>query len=469
VTIQTAPLVEFSPSTPADIPFIRDQLERERLDTERLEPDQFITIREGERIVACGRIKPYERTYELGSVWVAEDRRGRRLGDLITRELVRRFPQDEVYITTDAAVSLPAYYERLGFLRTKILPDELVAKIERVCQTLNRDAVGMVYDRRIERLPGLAEVYRAKHVLERYLPRTPLLHNLPLSRELGFEAYLKLENLQPIGAFKVRGGVYLASTLSEEERARGIIGASTGNHGQSLAYGANLFGIRCVIAMPEEANPMKVESMRALGAEVEFKGENFEEARLWAEETAQREGMRYVHHINAPELLAGVSTISLEIVEDLPDADVIITPIGGGSAAVGHCRVAKTLRSNVELIGVQAAGAPAVHHSWRERELQPAGIDTTAEGLATGQAYYIAVKTFIDRMDDMVLVSDDEMRDAVVRLLRSAHIVAEESGAAATAAAVKLRERLAGKKVALVVSGGNLTLDSLRRTLLDAP
>ena len=136
--------------------------------------------------------------------------------------------------------------------------------------------------------------------IESYLPRTPLLHNLPLSRELGFEAYLKLENLQPIGAFKVRGGVYLASTLSEEERARGIIGASTGNHGQSLAYGANLFGIRCVIAMPGEANPMKVESMRALGAEVEFQGANFEEARLWAEETARREGMRYVHHINSP-------------------------------------------------------------------------------------------------------------------------------------------------------------------------
>jgi hypothetical protein len=150
----------------------------------------------------------------------------------------------------------------------------------------------MIYDRRIERLPGLAEVYRAKQVLEGYLPRTPLQHNLALSRELGFEAHLKLENLQPIGAFKVRGGVYLASTLSEEERARGIIGASTGNHGQSLAYGANLFGIRCVIAMPEEANPMKVESMRALGAEVEFHGANFEKARLWAEETARREGMR---------------------------------------------------------------------------------------------------------------------------------------------------------------------------------
>src|SRR2546428_5307661 len=166
------------------MPVIRAQLERERLDTERLEPDQFITIREGERIIACGRIKPYERTYELGSVWVAEDHRGRGLGERITRELVRRFPQDDVYITTDAAVGLPAYYERLGFLRTKILPDELVAKIKRVCETLNRDAVGMVYDRRIERLPTIAETYRAQPVLETNRPRSPLQHTLRTPRHL---------------------------------------------------------------------------------------------------------------------------------------------------------------------------------------------------------------------------------------------------------------------------------------------
>lgn len=467
MSIETFPEVEFAPATPADMPFIRGQLESERLDTERLEPGQFITIRDGAEIIGCGRIKPYEQTYELGSVWVAEDHRGKGLGELITRELIRRFPQDEVYLTTDAAVGLPAYYERLGFLRTEILPDELVAKIKRVCETLGRDAVGMVYDRRIEQLPTIAETYKAKHVIEAYLPRTPLLFNPGLSRALGCEMYLKLENLQPIGAFKVRGGVYLAATLSEDERARGIIGASTGNHGQSLAYGANLFGVRCVIAMPQEANPMKVESMRALGAEVEFRGAHFEEARGWAEEAAVRERMRYIHHINAPELLAGVSTLSLEIIEDLPDVDVIVTPIGGGSAAVGHCLLAKALRPGVEVIGVQTEGAPAVYRSWKERTLQAASIATAAEGLATGQAYYIAVKTFIDRLDDMLLVSEKEMRDAVLRLLRSGHVVAEESGAAATAGAFQLGERLRGKKVSVVVSGGNMTLDSLRRVLLE--
>ena len=465
MSIETASHAGFAPATPADLPFIRHQLERERLDTERLEPKQFTTIREGEQIVACGRIKPYDQTYELGSVWVAESRRGRGLGEMITRELVRRFPQDEVYITTDAAVGLPVYYERLGFLRTEILPGELVAKIKRVRKRLNRDAVGMVYDRRIERLPSIADVYRARHLIERYLPRTPLLRNLHLSRQLGCEAYIKYENLLPIGAFKVRGGVYLCAGMSEEERARGIVGASTGNHGQSLAYGAHLCRARCVIVVPEEANPLKVESMQALGAVVQFHGENFEEARIWAEEYARREGMRFVHHINTPELIAGVATMSLEIVEDLPDVDVVVTPIGGGSAAVGHCLVAKALRPGVQIIGVQAAGAPAVYRSWKERKLQEAPIETQAEGLATGRAYYLSVKTFIDRMDDMLLVTEKEIGEAVVLLARFAHQVAEESGATSLAGAMQLGERIRGKRVGIILSGGNMTLDGLRRVL----
>jgi threonine dehydratase len=452
---------QITPATTSDLPFIRDAIERLRLDPEDIAPEQFITIRRAGQIIAFGRIKPYRETYELGGVGVLEEQRGHGLGETIVRELIRRFPQDEVYITTD----IPEYFERMGFLRTEILPPELEAKIARVCDGLRPGTVGMIYDRRIERLPTLADIYRAKHVIEDYLPRTPLLRNPRLFRLLGCEAYLKLENLQPIGAFKVRGGIYLAASLSDEERARGIVGASTGNHGQSLAYGANLFGIRCVIAVPEGANPMKVESMRTLGATVQLHGANFEEARGWAEEFAAREGMRYVHHTNSPQLVAGVATISLEIIEDLPDVDVIITPIGGGSAAVGHCLVAKALRPFVQVIGVQAAGAPAVYKSWKERKLQRGNIDTTAEGLATGHSYYTPVKTFIDKLDDMLLVSDEELRDAVLLLLEAAHIVTEESGAASTAAAVQMGERLKGKKVALVVSGGNMTLDGLRRVL----
>ena len=465
MTTETAPDLDFSAATDADMTFIAETIERLRLDGERLAPEQFITLRRDGRIIAFGRIKPYEQTYELGSVAVVEEERSQGLGEQITRELIRRFPQDEVYITTD----LPAYYERMGFLRTEFLPQELVDKLERVCAAkLRENPVGMIYDRRIEQLPTLADVYRARRLLEPHLQRTPLIRNPAMSRELGFEAWLKLENLQPIGAFKVRGGVYLSASMTEEERSRGIIGASTGNHGQSLAYGANLAGIKCTIVMPEEANVMKVESMRALGATVLFHGANFEDAREWAEEHAVSEGVQYIHHSNAPRLITGVATMSLEIVEDLPDVDVILVAVGGGSGALANIIVAKKLRPGVEVIGVQAAGAPAVYESWKSHTLSVAGIDTAAEGLATGAAYHPALRTMIDHLDDFVLVSEEEIRNAMLMLARAAHVIAEEAGAAATAGAVQLKERLAGKNVAIIVSGGNVPLDHLRRVLLEA-
>ncbi|HUF54212.1 MAG TPA: pyridoxal-phosphate dependent enzyme [Dehalococcoidia bacterium] len=458
--------IAFSPATAADMEFIRSQLEGERLDTQRLEPEQFITIREDGCIVALGRVKPYEHTYELGSLCVAPDRRGRGLGEAITRELIRRFPQDEVYLTTDASVGLPAYYERFGFLRTDILPPELQAKVDWLIETGFRGSpVGMIYDRRIEKLPTIGDIYRAKHVIADYLQPTPLVRNAVISREYGFEAYLKLEHLQPIGAFKVRGGVYLSVGLSDDERRLGIIGASTGNHGQSLAYGANMAGVRCTILMPDESNPMKVESMRALGAEVLFHGADFEAAREYAENLAEESGAQFIHHANDPRLITGVATLSLEVMEVLPDVDVIVAPIGGGSGVLAHLLCAKALRPDVEVIAVQAEGARAVYDSWRERCLVRREIDTAAEGLATGAAYYPAIKTLIDRLDDFILVSEDDMREAMLLLARAAHVVAEESGAAATTGAVKLKERLAGKKVAIIVSGGNVPLDHLRRVL----
>jgi threonine dehydratase len=453
-----------APATADDMPFISDTVQRLRLDGEWLEPEQFILVRRQDSddgIVAFGRIKPYRETHELGSVAVLEEERGRGWGRLVVRELIRRFPQDEIFITTD----LSEYFERFGFLRTDILPQEIEDKISRVCDSLRSGVVGMVYDRRIRQRPTLADVYRARHTIEPHLKRTPLIHNPYMSQMLGYQAYLKLENLQPIGVFKVRGGVNLAASLPEEERRRGIIGASTGNHGQSLAYGARLVGMRCVIAVPRRSNPLKVEAIQALGAEVAVHGRDFEEARAWAEGFARREGMRYVHHINAPELVAGVATISLEILEDLPDVDVIIAPIGGGSGASGHCVVAKALRPDVQVIGVQAEGAPAIYRSWKERRLQQAPIDTFAEGLATGTPFFASVRTFIDDLDDMLLVSDEEMREAIALLLRTARQLAEPAGAAATAAALKLGKRLKRKKVALILSGGNLPTQDLRRIL----
>lgn len=314
--------------------------------------------------------------------------------------------------------------------------------------------------------PTLTDVYRARRVIGRYLKPTPLLHSAALSRALECQAFVKCENLQPVGAFKVRGGINLMSALSPDERQRGVITASTGNHGQSIAYAARLFGVKAVIAAPEGSNPYKLQAMRDLGGEVVLVGQDFDEARLWVEEEAQAKGYRYVHSANEPLLVAGVGTVSLEILEELPEVDVILVPVGGGSGMCGHLIVAKAINPRIQVIGVQAEGAPAVYRSWRERRvIETPAIDTFAEGLATRVPFELTLSIINRLADDMVLVSDDEIRRAIVLLLETTHQLAEGAGAAATAAACKIKDRLRGKKVVLILSGGNLTLEQLRGCL----
>lgn len=317
-------------------------------------------------------------------------------------------------------------------------------------------------------IPTLEDVYRARQVIAPYLRPTPLVHSQSLSELLGCKAYLKCENVQPIGVFKVRGGINLVSSLSEEERRSGVITASTGNHGQSIAYAARLFGVPAVVAAPENCNPYKRRAMERLGARVTLVGKDFDESRVWAEEEASRQGYRCVHAANEPLLIAGVGTMSLEIVEELPDVDVIINPIGGGSGCSGHCIVAKRIKPDVEVIGVQAERAPAVYLSWKAGELRETeSSDTIAEGLATRVAFELPFSIIKDRIDDIVLVSEDEMRQAIVALLDRAHMLAEPSGATPLAAALKMREQLSGKTVVLVLTGANITLEQLRAMLAD--
>jgi threonine dehydratase len=315
-------------------------------------------------------------------------------------------------------------------------------------------------------VPTLDDVYRARRVIAPYLRPTPLVRSETLSELLGCQAYLKCENVQPIGVFKVRGGINLVSSLSEEERRRGVITASTGNHGQSVAYAARLFGVPAIIAAPENCNPYKRQAMERMGARVALVGKDFDESRLWAEEEAKRQGYRYVHVANEPLLVAGVGTMSLEIMEDLPEVDVIINPIGGGSGCAAHCIVAKGIKPGVEVIGVQAERAPAVYLSWKAGELQQTeSSDTFAEGIATRVAFALTFSIIKERIDDIVLVSEDEMRQAIVTLLEQAHMLAEPAGAAPLAAALKMTERLRGKKVVLALTGANITLAQLRAVL----
>lgn len=317
----------------------------------------------------------------------------------------------------------------------------------------------------LELRPTFQDILRAKQIIARHLPRTPLHEYPALDKMLGTRVVVKHENHQPIGAFKVRGGINLMSQLSAEERVCGVIAASTGNHGQSVAYGAREFDVRATIVVPERANPLKVESMQNLGAEVLFHGADFDAAREYCEMLARERGMRYVHSGNEPHLIAGVATIALEILEDVPEIDTIIVPIGGGTGAAGACLAAKAIDPKIQVIGVQSAQAPAAYESWRAKSLREDKMQTFAEGLATRTAFALPQQILWDLLDDFLLVSDDDIRRAIVLYLEKAHSLAEGAGAAPLAGALKIAERLRGKNVALVLSGGNITTAQLRECL----
>ena len=313
--------------------------------------------------------------------------------------------------------------------------------------------------------PTLQDVIAAKKRIEPYIWRTPLHHYLGLDKFLDAEVWVKHENHQVQGAFKVRGGINLISQMSDEEKARGVITASSGNHGQSIAYAASLFGAKCVVCVPEGANPGKVESMENLGAQVIHHGPYFDVSREHAERLAKEEGYRFVHAVNDPVLVAGVGTYALEILEDLPDVDVIIVPLGGGSGASGVGIVAKSINPAIQVIAVQAERAQAGYLSWKSGKLEEAPMTSKAEGLATGMGYELPQAILKDVLDDFVLVTDDEMDRAVVTHLEKTHNLTEHAGAASLAGALKIKDRLRGKKVALVMSGGNISIEHLRTAL----
>ena len=312
-------------------------------------------------------------------------------------------------------------------------------------------------------VPTLADVLDARRRISSYLRPTALYGYAVLDELLGAQTLVKHENHLPTGAFKVRGGVNLVSQLGEEERERGVIAASTGNHGQSIAYAARLFGVRATICVPEEANPVKVASMRGLGAELVFHGHDFDEAREHCERLAAEHGYRYVHSGNEPLLIAGVGTHTLEILEEQPATNVIVVPIGGGSGAAGTCIVAKAVDPAIRVVGVQSEAAPAAYRSWREHRLVEDRMETFAEGLATRTAFELPQTVVWESLDDFVLVSDDEIRSAQALMIELTRNLVEAAGAAPLAAALRLREQLSGKRVALIASGGNAT----RTQLLD--
>lgn len=304
---------------------------------------------------------------------------------------------------------------------------------------------------------SLEGILQARQTVYRFLRPTPLVQYPLLSSALGCRVWVKHENVNPTGAFKIRGGLNLVAHLSEGERAAGLITATRGNHGQSVALAGHLFGVRTAIVVPEGNNPEKNEAMKGYGAELIIHGRDFDDSREHAEEIQRATGMRYVHSGNEPFLIHGVGTYALEIFEDLPDADAVLVPVGGGSGICGVLTVANQVRPGIRVIGVQAEQAPAVYRSWQSGAIvQTASAETVADGLATRAPFSQTLAFMRLHLREMVTVSETEIRTAVIQYLRLTHHLAEPAAAAVLAAAVKLRETLQGLKVVLVMSGGNI-------------
>ncbi len=313
--------------------------------------------------------------------------------------------------------------------------------------------------------PTIDDVRAARARVYPFIRPTPFMRHPLLDAELGLTLLIKHENHNPTGAFKIRGGLNLIGSLTPSERA-GVISASTGNHGQSIALACQRQGVPCTIVTPVGNNPDKNAAMRAYGADVEEFGRDFDEARERVEQLQAERGLRYVHSANEPLLVAGVGTMSLEMFDEHPDLDVVLVPIGGGSSASGCAIVRSGIGSRARLIGVQADGASAFARSWRTgtRVAEPR-VATFAEGLATRVTFDLTFGILQRELDDVVTLSEEELAEGVRLALRTTHNLAEGAGAASLASARKIRDRLAGRKVACIMSGGNIDAATLRRVL----
>jgi threonine dehydratase len=313
--------------------------------------------------------------------------------------------------------------------------------------------------------PTLKDIYDARPRVYRVVRPTPLMRHPLLSRETGLDVLVKHENHNPTCAFKVRGGLNLIGQLSADER-RGVITATTGNHGQSIALACERDGVPCTVVTPVGNNPEKNAAMRALSATVIEFGRDFDEAREHVEHLQAEQGLRYVHSANEPALIAGVGTYALEIFEAQPDTDVILVPIGGGSGACGCGIVRRGLGSRTKVVGVQAARADAFTRSWRSG-VRVVGdrADTFAEGMATRVTFDLPFGILKKELDDIVTLTEDELAEGVRLALRTTHNLAEGAGGASLMAALKLRDQLAGKKVVCVMSGGNIDQGTLKKVL----
>jgi len=312
--------------------------------------------------------------------------------------------------------------------------------------------------------PTYSDILAARPRVYAHMKPSPILRHPLLDTWIGRSTWVKHENHNPTGSFKIRGGLNLVAQMSDQEKERGVISASTGNHGQSVAMACRLHGVRCRIVVPVGNNADKTAAIRALGADVLEHGRDFDEAREFVEDVAAREGWRYVHNANEPHLISGVATYAVEVFEECPDVDFIFVPIGGGSGAAACSIVRTAVGSRAKVIGVQAARADAFARSWRGPVRVNGAAETFAEGIATRTTFDLTFSILKSSLDDVVTLEESELEEGLSAALRCTHNLAEGAGAAALAAA-----RKAGvpddARVVCVMTGGNADERTLRRAL----
>ena len=311
------------------------------------------------------------------------------------------------------------------------------------------------------------DIVAARRLLANSLTPTPLVTHPLLSQRLGAEAHVKLENTVPLGSFKLRGGLHLLASLTAEQRARGLVTATRGNHGQSLACAAQRHGVRCAVFVPLGNNPDKNAAISALGATVSAAGEDFDAAWAAALEYAAQTGMIAVHPSREPKLMAGYATVALEMLDQaIQPLDTLFVPVGGGSLAAGMGLVYNALSPHTRLIGVQSAAAPALARAWHTGEMREFAVaESLADGLAARVPAPDTVAILQEVLDDIIEVSEAQIADAIRCFAETLHQMAEGAGAAALAGAMRMQRRIAGERIGIVLSGGNITSQQLSRVL----
>ncbi len=311
---------------------------------------------------------------------------------------------------------------------------------------------------------SLDSVYRASYVLKNVIRKTDVIYAPKLKP--GAQLYLKTENLQITGSFKVRGSYYKMSKLTDEEKARGVIACSAGNHAQGVALSAQKNGIKAVICLPDGAPISKVEATKSYGAEVCLVEGVYDDAYKKALELRDEKGYTFIHPFNDEDVIAGQGTIALEVSEQIPDLDAIIVPIGGGGLISGIAYTMKMLNPNIKVYGVQAAGAPSMYNSVRDSKIEELeSVSTIADGIAVKKPGDLTYELCTKYVDEIVTVTDDEISAAILALMEQHKLVTEGAGAVAVAAAMFGKVNIENKKTVCVLSGGNIDVTILSRVI----